>query len=33
MFGNYVDPKSETPHIYGHDVTEAEVEEVLLRPR
>ena len=28
----YIDPESELPHIYGHDVTEEEVEEVLTRP-
>lgn len=28
----YIDPATDAPHIYGHDVTEAEVEEVLARP-
>jgi len=28
----YVDPATELPHIYSHDVTENEVEEVLARP-
>jgi hypothetical protein len=28
----YIDPETELPHIYGHDIVEAEVEEVLLRP-
>ena len=28
----YIDPESEEPHIYGHDVSEAEVAEVLTRP-
>lgn len=28
----YIDPKTEQPHIYGHDVSEQEAEEVLLRP-
>jgi hypothetical protein len=28
----YVDPETEQLHIYGHQVSEAEVEEVLLRP-
>ena len=27
----YIDPVSEHPHIYGHHVTEAEVEEVLSK--
>ena len=31
-FRYYVDPKTGAPHIHGHDVMEAEVEEVLLRP-
>jgi hypothetical protein len=25
----YIDPESESPHIYNHDVDEAEVEQVL----
>ena len=29
---HYVDPATDLPHIYNHDVTEAEVEEVLARP-
>lgn len=28
----YIDPQTEMPHIYGHDVVEDEVEEVLSRP-
>jgi hypothetical protein len=28
----YCDPETEEPHIYGHGVTEDEVEEVLYRP-
>jgi hypothetical protein len=28
----YIDPHTEAPHIYGHDVSEKEVEEILLRP-
>ena len=28
----YIDPETERPHIYGHGVTEQEVEEVLGRP-
>jgi hypothetical protein len=28
----YIDPQSGAPHIYGHDVSESEVEEVLERP-
>lgn len=28
----YLDPRTELPHIYGHDVVENEVEDVLLRP-
>ena len=28
----YIDPETELPHIYGHDVSEQEVEEVLNRP-
>jgi hypothetical protein len=28
----YLDPETETPHIYNHRVSEAEVEEVLARP-
>lgn len=28
----YIDPQTEEPHIYNHDVTEEEVEEVLARP-
>jgi Domain of unknown function (DUF4258) len=27
----YIDPETELPHIYRHDVSEAEVEEVLRR--
>ncbi len=28
----FIDPSSGQPHIYGHDVTEAEVEDVISRP-
>lgn len=28
----YVDPQTDVPHIYHHDVSEMEVEEVLERP-
>jgi len=28
----YIDPKTERPHIYGHDVEEREVEEILFNP-
>jgi hypothetical protein len=28
----YIDPETGEPHIYGHAVDEAEVEEVLVRP-
>jgi hypothetical protein len=28
----YVDPETGLPHIYGHDVGETEVEEVLSNP-
>lgn len=28
----YIDPETELPHIYQHDVAEGEVEEVLSRP-
>lgn len=28
----YIDPETELPHIYRHDVSEPEVEAVLLRP-
>jgi hypothetical protein len=28
----YIDPETDQPHIYGHDVSEEEVEEVLARP-
>ena len=27
----FIDPETESPHIYRHSVSEAEVEEVLLR--
>lgn len=27
-----MDPETDRPHIYGHDVTEGEVEDVLARP-
>jgi hypothetical protein len=28
----YIDPQTDAPHIYGHGVSELEVEEVLERP-
>jgi hypothetical protein len=28
----YIDPATNQPHIYGHDVEEHEVEDVLARP-
>ena len=28
----YIDPVTAMPHIYNHDVSEDEVEDVLLRP-
>jgi len=28
----YIDPETGLPHIYGHDVEETEVEEVLSNP-
>lgn len=28
----YIDPTTTQPHIYGHDVVEQEVEDVLARP-
>ena len=28
----YIDPQTEQPHIYDHDVAEDEVEEIILRP-
>ncbi|CAI4032179.1 hypothetical protein DNFV4_02607 [Nitrospira tepida] len=28
----YVDPETDLPHIYGHQVDEQEVEDVLRRP-
>jgi hypothetical protein len=28
----YIDPETQLPHIYHHDVSEAEVEEVLRGP-
>jgi hypothetical protein len=28
----YIDPRTDLPHIYSHDVSEAEVEVVLARP-
>ncbi|MBI3634759.1 MAG: DUF4258 domain-containing protein [Candidatus Rokubacteria bacterium] len=28
----YIDPETELPHIYQHDVTEQDVEDVLRRP-
>ena len=26
----YIDPQTELPHIYGHDVHEEEIEEILI---
>lgn len=28
----YIDPATECPHIYRHDVAEEEIEEIILRP-
>jgi len=28
----YIDPETGLPHIYGHDVSEDEVEDVLIHP-
>lgn len=28
----YIDPETNQPHIYHHNVTEEEVEEILIRP-
>jgi hypothetical protein len=28
----YIDPETDLPHIYNHDVRENEVEDVLLKP-
>ena len=28
----YIDPQTELPHIYGHDVSEGEVEDILTHP-
>ena len=28
----YIDPATEQPHIYNHNITEREVEEVLAQP-
>lgn len=28
----YIDPDTSLPHIYGHNVSENEVEDVLLKP-
>lgn len=28
----YLDPRTGQPHIYGHGVSESEVEEILTRP-
>ena len=28
----YIDPATDQPHIYNHDVAESEVEEVLTQP-
>ena len=29
----YIDPVTDQPHIYNHDVSEQEVEDILARPR
>jgi hypothetical protein len=29
----YIDPQTELPHVYGHNISENEVEEVLTRSR
>jgi len=31
-FRYYIDPETDLPHIYKHDVTENEVEEIILNP-
>jgi hypothetical protein len=28
----YIDPETDLPHIYGHDVNEDEVEDILRKP-
>lgn len=28
----YIDPETDLPHIYQHNVSEQEIEEVLMRP-
>lgn len=28
----FIDPKTDVPHIYGHGVSEEEVEEILVKP-
>lgn len=28
----YIDPETDAPHIYNHDVTEEDVEEVMFNP-
>ena len=28
----YIDPRTDLPHLYGHNVSESEVEVVLARP-
>lgn len=28
----YIDPETELPHIYNHDVSESEVEDILSNP-
>ena len=28
----YIDPETNLPHIYGHDISENEVEDVLRKP-
>jgi hypothetical protein len=32
MVRYYIDPETDQPHIYRHDVAESEVEEVLSHP-
>jgi len=28
----YIDPETELPHIYNHDVNEDEIEDIILQP-
>jgi hypothetical protein len=32
LIRHYIDPRTEQPHIYNHNVAESEVEEVLEKP-